>query len=101
MTAREADEGISAANDAPCLTAWLEQFAAKEDRTHREVRRAFFDQILASHSRAMENGIGSFPEEGVKRAVPVVLETVKVIKMLLLDLKGVSGVRARGTGEDA
>ena len=91
MTGREAHEGLVAAEGGSgALDGWLERFAAKEDRSKSEVRRAFFDQLLASHSRTMEAGIWSHPDDGVQRAIPMVVKIVKAIEILLFDLEAAS-----------
>lgn len=94
MTAREANEALAETRSASDLRGWLERFSAKGDRSVPEVRAAFFDQLLAEHSRAMDRAIESFSADDVAVAAGDVLEVVRVIDVLIFELEAVSDLGA-------
>jgi len=96
MTARESDDALSKHTSGSDLRSWLDGFAAHGDRTAPEVRRAFFDQLLAAHSRAMDRASESFSADEMAVEIEAVNRVVEVIEVLLFELDAVSEVGAPG-----
>jgi hypothetical protein len=90
VTGRETDEAVAAAHDSTALRKWLAGFARRQDHSVAEVHAALFGRLLAAHDREMNNAIGAFGDEEMKRAIAAVIQIVKVLEMLLFDLAAVS-----------
>jgi len=96
MTAREAASALDEARDALSLRTWLEEFSAREERTRPEVHAAFFTQLLATYTRMMEVASGSFSSNEMDQAIQSVLTTIRVIELLLFEIKGASDIGSAG-----
>jgi hypothetical protein len=94
VTGRETDEAVATAQDGAALGKWLARFARDQDYSIAEIRAALFDQLLIAHEREMNNAIGAFAHDDMKRAIDAVMRIVKVLEMLLFDLGAVSEFRA-------
>ena len=96
MTAREAASALAEARDTLSLRTWLEEFSAREERTRPEVHSAFFTHLLATYTRMMDVASGSFSSDEMDQAIQSVLTTVRVIELLLFEIKAASDIGPAG-----
>jgi hypothetical protein len=96
MTALEAQRMLDDAEDASALAGCLRGFADDEGRALCDVRLAFFNELVASHGREMNNVTGAPSGDLASEAVRRVAKVVETARILLFDLGAVADVAPSG-----